>query len=76
MHLMDAGNVLRVEGLKKVFRSGESELVLFENLSFQVAKGEMLAIVGESGRERVPCCTSSALLIALPRVTYTAPTCA
>src|SRR5207247_3411487 len=39
----------RVEGLKKVFRSGESDLVLFENLSFQVAKGEMLAIVGESG---------------------------
>jgi lipoprotein-releasing system ATP-binding protein len=35
--------------LKKVFRSGESDLVLFENLSFGVAKGEMLAIVGESG---------------------------
>ena len=41
--------MLRVENLKKVFRSGASELVLFENLSFQVAKGEMLAIVGESG---------------------------
>jgi lipoprotein-releasing system ATP-binding protein len=41
--------MLRVEGLKKVFRSGKSDLVLFENLSFQVAKGEMLAIVGESG---------------------------
>src|SRR5215831_11177372 len=41
--------MLRVEGLKKVFRSGESDLVLFENLSFQVARGEMLAIVGESG---------------------------
>src|ERR1700758_762787 len=41
--------ILRVEGLKKVFRSGKSDLVLFENLSFQVAKGEMLAIVGESG---------------------------
>jgi lipoprotein-releasing system ATP-binding protein len=41
--------ILRIEGLKKVFRSGDSDLVLFENLSFQVAKGEMLAIVGESG---------------------------
>src|SRR5258705_11119225 len=41
--------MLRVEGLKKVFRSGESDLVLFENLSFTVQKGEMLAIVGESG---------------------------
>ncbi len=41
--------MLRVENLKKVFRSGKSELVLFENLSFQVRTGEMLAIVGESG---------------------------
>ena len=40
---------LRIEGLKKVFRSGAAELVLFENLSFQVGRGEMLAIVGESG---------------------------
>jgi len=40
---------VRVEGLKKVFRSGNSDLVLFEKLSFQVAKGEMLAIVGQSG---------------------------
>ena len=41
--------LLRVENLKKVFRSGSSELVLFDNLSFQVRKGELLAIVGESG---------------------------
>jgi lipoprotein-releasing system ATP-binding protein len=41
--------VLRAEGLKKVFRSGASELVLFENLSFEVNRGEMLAIVGASG---------------------------
>ncbi len=27
--------LLRVQGLKKVFRSGESDLVLFENLSFR-----------------------------------------
>ena len=49
MHLTERETILRVEGLKKVFRSGESELVLFENLSFQVARGELLAIVGESG---------------------------
>jgi lipoprotein-releasing system ATP-binding protein len=40
---------LRIEGLKKAFLSGASELVLFDNLSFAVAQGEMLAIVGESG---------------------------
>src|ERR1700676_5760907 len=48
VHLIDQFMV-RIEDLKKVFRSGKSDLVLFENLSFQVAKGEMLAIVGESG---------------------------
>jgi len=41
--------ILRVDGLKKVYRSGRTDLVLFDNLSFQVRKGEMLAIVGESG---------------------------
>src|ERR1700680_2657303 len=41
--------LLRVQGLKKVFRSGESDLVLFENLSFEVKRGEMRAMVGESG---------------------------
>ncbi|GAC1437333.1 MAG: lipoprotein-releasing ABC transporter ATP-binding protein LolD [Terriglobales bacterium] len=48
LHLIQQA-MIRVEGLKKVFRSGETSLLLFENLSFQVAKGEMLAIVGESG---------------------------
>ncbi|MBZ5532661.1 MAG: ABC transporter ATP-binding protein [Acidobacteriia bacterium] len=41
--------MVRVDGLKKVYKSGQTDLVLFENLSFQVRKGEMLAIVGESG---------------------------
>jgi len=41
--------LLRVVGLKKIFRSGESDLVLFENLSFEVKRGEMVAVVGESG---------------------------
>ena len=49
MHLSIDEALLRIEGLKKVFRSGGSDLVLFENLSFHVAKGQMVAIVGESG---------------------------
>jgi lipoprotein-releasing system ATP-binding protein len=47
LHLIQ--QALRIEGLTNVFRSGASELVLFENLSFEVAQGEMLAIVGASG---------------------------
>jgi lipoprotein-releasing system ATP-binding protein len=52
MHLIvkeEQAEVLRVDGLKKVYKSGQTDLVLFENLSFQVRKGEMLAIIGESG---------------------------
>ena len=49
MHPIEEMEILRVKDLKKSFRSGRSELVVFENLSFQVRKGEMLAIVGESG---------------------------
>lgn len=41
--------MLRAERLKKVFRSGDSDLVLFDNLSFEVQQGEMMALVGESG---------------------------
>jgi lipoprotein-releasing system ATP-binding protein len=48
VHLI-AEAALKAEGLKKIFRSGSSDLVLFENLSFQANKGEMLALVGESG---------------------------
>ena len=49
LHQIDTAALLRVEGLTKVYRSGEGSLLLFENLSFEVPQGEMLAIVGESG---------------------------
>ena len=35
--------------LTKTFRSGEAELTVFSGLSFDVKRGEMLALVGESG---------------------------
>jgi lipoprotein-releasing system ATP-binding protein len=49
LHPMGTENILKVENLRKVYSSGRSELVVFENLTFQVRKGEMLAIVGASG---------------------------
>ena len=49
MHPITTADILRVEQLRKVYRSGRSELAVFENLTFQVRKGEMLAIVGASG---------------------------
>lgn len=46
---MSKDEILRVEALRKVYRSGTTDLVLFDNLSFRVCEGEMLAIVGQSG---------------------------
>ncbi|WP_446742280.1 ABC transporter ATP-binding protein [Silvibacterium acidisoli] len=42
-------NVLEVSNLRKEYTTGRGKLVLFDGLSFTVATGEMLAIVGESG---------------------------
>jgi lipoprotein-releasing system ATP-binding protein len=67
LHLNGEDLALRVTDLKKVFRSGESDLVLFENLSFAVRKGEMLAIVGESGAGKS---TLLHILAALERASY------
>ncbi len=41
--------VLRAVNLAKKFWSGPAELVVFEGLNLEVAPGEMLAVIGESG---------------------------
>ncbi len=40
---------ISARNLTKAYRSGAAELVVFSNLSFDVERGEMLALVGESG---------------------------
>lgn len=42
-------NVLEVEGLTKVYGEGENRVVALDHISFQVKKGEFVAIVGASG---------------------------
>ncbi len=41
--------MLRADNLCKRFRSGWTDLVVLENLNLEVARGEMVAIVGASG---------------------------
>ena len=41
--------ILRADSLSKLYRSGDSDLVIFANLSLEVPRGERLALVGESG---------------------------
>jgi len=40
---------IRARGVTKTYRSGDSDLVVFEDLNLDVERGEMLALVGESG---------------------------
>jgi lipoprotein-releasing system ATP-binding protein len=40
---------IRVQGLSKVYQSGGADLVVFSGVDLEVARGEMLALVGESG---------------------------
>jgi lipoprotein-releasing system ATP-binding protein len=40
---------IRARGVTKTYRSGASDLVVFEDLNLDVERGEMLALVGESG---------------------------
>src|ERR1700680_2758035 len=45
----DGAAAIRGVHLTKKFRSGETDLVVFADLSFEVARGEQLSLVGESG---------------------------
>lgn len=40
---------MRAEGLAKSYESGRSRVVVFEDLSLHIAKGEMVAVIGPSG---------------------------
>ena len=41
--------MVQVTGLEKTYRTARGSLTLFKNLSFQVATGELVAIMGQSG---------------------------
>jgi lipoprotein-releasing system ATP-binding protein len=41
--------MVRIEKLAKVYRSGDKDLVIFNDLSLEVAAGEQVAVIGESG---------------------------
>lgn len=41
--------ILKCEGLKKVYGSKDNEVVALDNVDFSIAKGEFVAVVGPSG---------------------------
>ncbi len=42
-------SILKVEALKKIYRSGGNELVVLEGIDFSVPAGSSCAVVGPSG---------------------------
>ena len=46
---MDVESAIRAKSLSKTYRSGATELVVFQDLSLVVSRGERLAIMGQSG---------------------------
>src|ERR1700722_17425297 len=46
---MSEDPAIRTVGVTKKYRSGDQDLVVFSDLNFEVARGEKLALVGESG---------------------------
>ncbi|GAA1352465.1 ABC transporter ATP-binding protein [Streptomyces beijiangensis] len=60
----EARTLLQVSGLRKTYRSGASELVAVDDLSFTLTAGGALGIVGESGSGKT---TTARMLIGLER---------
>ncbi len=44
-----SGEILRIENLSKVFRSGKQEIKPLDGIDLSIERGEMIAIVGPSG---------------------------
>ena len=45
----NAGELLRTEGLEKIFGTGQTKVVPIKGLDFSIRRGEMIAIIGPSG---------------------------
>jgi lipoprotein-releasing system ATP-binding protein len=46
---LSASDAIRAESLTKIYRSGEAQAVVFQELWLEVCQGERLAVIGESG---------------------------
>lgn len=63
-------NVLDVENLSIHFKTGSSEVAVVSDVSFQVAPGEIMALVGESGCGKSLSCLALTRLIQSPPAVY------
>lgn len=45
----EAAPIIHIERLSRIYRSGDKDLIVFDDLSLDVEPGEQVAIIGESG---------------------------
>lgn len=55
--------ILRLDGVSKVYRSGESSVTALDNVSLQIHGGEIVAIMGPSGSGKTTLLTISGALL-------------
>lgn len=48
-HFNESVNMIKVDSVSKSFMSGESNLTVLKNVSFEIQKGEFISILGPSG---------------------------
>ena len=46
--------VIACRGLRKIYQQGKVEVPVLLSIDFEVARGERVAIVGASGKDRTP----------------------
>ena len=63
-------NVLDVENLSIHFKTGSGEVAVVSDVSFHVAPGEIMALVGESGCGKSLSCMALTRLIQSPPAVY------
>jgi len=62
--------LLQVKNLSISFRKGEKKLSVVQNVSFDIARGEIIALVGESGCGKSVTCLSLTKLLPSPPAEY------
>ena len=63
-------NILKIRNVEKYYGSRSSLTKAIDNISFDVDKGEFVAIMGASGSGKQLYLTVLVLLIELPQVTF------
>ena len=59
--------ILKCENLRKVYGSGNNQVVALDHIDLSVQKGEFVAIVGASGSGKSTCCIFWAVWISPQR---------